>query len=314
MTARATLLPVLGALALLATACPKGDDKGDDGDGKAKETKGTKADGGETKQAGDEGEPTLQVADGDEGAEGPVPPETSAVFFQVEGALIPLACFDKDKGKMFGGTSCLKMVPQGANVRVSGGDQAFNKVSTEREEPRCLVGSGKKIALGAEGLSGGAEFSFAAWPPSALKIVELVSGESTAPAATSIDDETRAALAKKVPVGGEVSAHQVAEVDVDGNDKKDGIYSVFVPHPTMAEQYKWSGVFLARDGKLDDLVLLAKSRSKKDVFEVMGVLNIDGAGTRELWIREIFDEGSGDAVFQLVGDKAEPLAKWSCGV
>ena len=309
MTARA-IFPVLGALALFTAACNKGEDKGKDE--KAEKADG-KAKGGDGKEpAGDEGEAPLQVASGEDGAEGPVPPETSMVFFQIEGALIPLACFDKDKGSVKSGTECLSMVPEGADVRVSGGDQAFNKKVGEKAEPACMAGSGKKIALSAEGVKGGAEFSYGTWPPSALKIVTLVSDESTAPPALNIDDDTKAKLTAKAGKG-EVSAHQVAEVDIDGNDKKDGIYSVFVPHPTMAEAYKWSGVFLARDGNLDDLILLAKSQSRKDVFEVMGVLDIDGAGTNELWIRMIYEDGAGDAIFQLKGDSAERLGKWSCG-
>lgn len=311
MIARVTLLGPLTALALLAAACDKGDDKGKD---TTKEAKADAKAGAEGKEpAGDEGEPTLQVAEGDQGAEGPVPPETSMVFFQVEGALLPLACFDKEKGTLSAGTECLDLVPSDAQVRVSGGDQAFNKKVGERIEPRCLAGSGKKIALDAEALTGGAEFTFGAWPPSALKIVTLVPEDSTSPAATSLDDDTKAKLAKVVPAKGEVSAHQVAEIDIDGNAEKDGIYSVFVPHPTMAEQYTWSGVFLAPDGNLDQLVLLAKSQSRKDVFEVLGVLDVDGKDTRELWIRMVYEEGAGDAVFQLQGKDAKPLGAWSCG-
>ncbi len=312
MTARANWLLAIGALALVCAGCDKGDDKGkakDDPKAKA----GSKTPGDAKEAAGDEGEPTLQVADGDEGADGPVPPETSMVFFQIEGGMIPLACFDKDKKTVASGTGCLDMVPPDGKVRVSGGDQAFTKKVAGRVEPRCMVGSGKKIALDAEGLSGGAEFTYGSWPPSALKILKPVSGDSTSPAETTLDDETKAKLGAKVPAKGELTAHQVAEIDIDGNGKKDGIYSVFVPHKTMLEQYSWSGVFLARDGSLDDLILLEKSKSRKDVFEVMGVLDIDGAGTNELWIRMIYEEGAGDAIFQLEGDSAKRLGKWSCG-
>src|SRR5690606_13731657 len=215
MTARVTLLGSLATLALLAaagTGCNKGGDEAKDEDTKAD----AKAKEDPKAAAGDEGEPTLQVADGDEGAEGPVPPDTSMVFFQVEGALVPLACFDKDEGTLAAGTECLELVPADAKVRVSAGDQAFNKAVGERVEPRCMAGSGKKIALDAEGLSGGAEFTYGTWPPSALKIITLVPEDSTSPAATTIDDDTRAKLAKVVPAKGEVSAHQVAEVDKIG--------------------------------------------------------------------------------------------------
>jgi hypothetical protein len=312
MIARALLLPAFGALALLAAACNKGGDEGgkEASDAKAK----SDAKGAKDGEAGDDGEPTLKVAEGDAGAEGPVPPDTSMVFFQAEGALIPLACFDKDKGEVRGGAACLSLVPAGADVRVSAGDQAFNKKTGDRATPTCLDATGNKDALSAEGLTGGAEFTYGAWPPSALKIVTLVSPDSTSPAATQIDDDTKAKLAAAVPAKGELTVQQVAEIDVDGNAKKDGIYSVFIPHRSLPGQYAWSGVFLAPDGDLGGLVLLAKSASNKDVFEVLGTLDVDGQGSRELWIRMVYAEGAGEAVFQLDGKSAKALAKWSCGV
>jgi hypothetical protein len=314
MSARAIILPALGALALLAAACNRGGDE-DGKDGKAKtdaKAKGDgKADGG---AAGDEGEPTLKVAEGNEGVDGPVPPDTSMVFFQVEGALIPLACFDKDKGTLSGGVGCLSLVPAEAQVRVSAGDEAFNKKVGERATPTCLDGTDDKDALSAEGLTGGAEFTYGTWPPSGLKLVALVPEDSTSPRATQIDDDTKAKLAKAIPAKGEITAQQVAEIDVDGDAEKDGIYSAFIPHKSMQGQYAWSGVFLAPDGNLDAPVLLTHSPSGKHVFEVIGALDVDGKGDRELWIRMVYAEAAGDAVFQLEGNGAKPLAKWSCGV
>lgn len=310
MRVRAILLPAFGALALLAAACNGGDEGKGAKDGKADAKGDAKADGG----AGDEGEPTLKVAEGDAGVDGPVPPDTSMVFFQVEGALIPLACYDKDKGTLSGGAGCLSLVPAGAEVRVSAGDEAFNKKVGDRATPTCLDGSDDKNALSAENLTGGAEFTFGTWPPSGLKLVTLVPDESTSPAATQLDDDTRAKLAKAVPAKGEITAQQVAEIDVDGDDAKDGIYSVFIPHPKVQGEYAWSGVFLARGGNLDAPILLAKSPTNKHVFEVLGTLNVDGKGDQELWIRMVYAEAAGDAVFQLEGNTAKPLAKWSCGL
>lgn len=316
MIARASFLSAFGALALLAAACDKGSDEtpakdGKDGKAKADAKGDAKADGG---AAPDDGEPTLKVAEGEAGDEGPVPPDTSMVFFQSEGALIPLACFDKDKGELRGGAACLSLVPAGADVRVSAGDQAFNKKVGDRATPTCLDGSDNKDALAAEGLTGGAEFTYGTWPPSAMKVVTLVPEDSTSPAATQLDDDTKAKLAAAVPAKGTLTAQQVTEIDVDGNAKKDGIYSVFVPHASMPGQYAWSGVFLAPDGNLDGLVLLTKSASNKDVFEVLGTLDADGKGDRELWIRMVYAEGAGEAVFQLEGKSAKALGKWSCGV
>jgi len=313
MTARASLLPVFGALALFAVGCNKGEGEASKD---AKDGKQAKADAkGDAKAGGDDGEPALKVAEGDAGAEGPVPPDTSMVFFQSEGALIPLACFDKDKGELRGGADCLALVPEGGEVRVSAGDQAFNKKTTGRATPTCLDATGNKDALGAEGLTGGAEFTYGAWPPSTLKIVTLVPEDSTANSTIArVDDDTKAKLAAAVPAKGELTVQQWAEIDVDGDDEKDGIYSVFIPHASLPGQYAWSGVFLAPDGNLDGLVLLAKSGSGKDVFEALGTLNLDGKGDRELWIRMVYAEGAGEAVFQLEGKGTKQLGKWSCGV
>ena len=37
-------------------------------------------------------------------------------------------------------------------------------------------------------------------------------------------------------------------------------------------------------------------------------------GNRELWIRMVYAEGAGEAVFQVDGNTVNALAKWSCGV
>lgn len=314
MSARAIVLPAFGALALLATACDKGSDESGKDDKSKAEAKGkgdAKSDGG---AAGDDGEPTLKVAEGNAGEDGPVPPNTSMVFFQIEGALIPLACFDKDKGTVSGGPGCLSLVPAGAEVRVSAGDEAFNKKVGERATPTCLDGSGDKDALSAENLTGGAEFTYGTWPTSALKLVTLAPEDSTSPRATQLDDDTKAKLAKAVPAKGDITAQQVAEIDVDGDDKKDGIYSVFIPHPKVQGEYAWSGVFLMPDGNLDAPVLLTHSPSGKHVFEVLGTLDIDGKGERELWIRMVYAEAAGESLFQLDGKGAKQIGKWSCGV
>jgi hypothetical protein len=112
---------------------------------------------------------------------------------------------------------------------------------------------------------------------------------------------------------GELTAHQVAEIDVDGQDPKEKVYAVYLPDPASSEQYSWSGIFLAKGGDLDQLQLLEKSTTKRDVFEVRGTLDLDGSGPAELWMRLVFEEGGGDRVVQLEGDTVNPLGKYSCG-
>lgn len=306
---RRILIVACGLLLVNAAGC-KDDDKKDSKEKKAKDdTKGEKA--------GDEGEPSLEVASGDPPVEGPVPPETSMIFFTVEGALYPLACFDKEKGQMRGGPDCLDMVQAGAEVRLHSTDAEYNKVAQDRVEPQCLAGSGKNVALGVEGITQGADFIYGVWPRSSMKVVKAVSDETTSPSETRLGDDKieklQAAIKGAGGRDGEVKAHQVAEIDLDGNDKKEKVYSVYIPDENMSEQYAWSGIFLAKDGNLDDLILLDKSKTKRDVFEVRGTLDLDGKDQKELWMRLVFAEGAGDRIVTFEGNRPKPIGPWSCG-
>ncbi len=299
----------LCAVALSLAGCPSEDEpaKGDKKDGKEE----TKKEEGEQDDAG-----SLMVAEGDGGVDGPVPLEVSMVFFAVEGALYPLACFDKDSKTIKSGAACLKMVQPGDSVRVASHDSQYNKKAGEPVEPQCLAGSGKKVAIGVEGITEGADFLYGTWPPAGIKVIKEVDDDSTGPGAVQIGDDETAKLKAAITsaggkVGDELKVHQVAEIQ--GRTAKDKVYSVYVPHPKVLEQYKWSGAFLAEGGSLDKLSLIAKSKSKKDVFEVRGSMDLDGDKVNELWMRIVFAEGSGDQIFTLSGGKVSGIGKWSCG-
>ena len=302
---------LLTSLALGPAGCKKDDAEAD---GKAADAKGdAKGDGkGDAKEEDDAG--SLKVATGDEGVDGPVPPDSSMVFFAVEGALLPLACFDKDKGKVESGDACLDLVPKDGTLRVSSIDSEYNKPVGERVEPDCTAGSGKKNALAIEGMSDAANYKFGAWPPSGIKIVKLVSDESLDDASLQLSDDEKTALGKAIGRDGAgIEPHQIAEIDADGSDKKDKIYSVYIPDPKVVEQYAWSGILIARDGDLANLVLLETSKSKKDLYEVKGTLDLDGDKKPELWMRQVFAEGSGDRLTKVTEKGADPIGKWSCG-
>ena len=313
---------VLTAACALSLLAPTGCDKLLGKDGEEEEDGGKKKkkddDGGDSKdekKAGDDGpgENDMKVAEGGSGVDGPVPPEASMVFFAVEDAMLPLGCYDKDKKTLAGGKACLDMVEDGAEVRLASHDSQYNRKSTGRVVPDCLAGSNKKVALGAEGITGGADFFYASWPPSGIKIVKEVGKETMELNALTLSDDEKAKLAKAIPASGDVQAHQVAKIDLDGNDTPDKFLSVFIQDPKMAEQYKWSGAFFAPDGNLDDLTLIAKSKTKRDVFEIRGFLDLDGAGLSEIWVRLNFDEGAGDRLFQIDGKSAKGLGSWTCG-
>jgi hypothetical protein len=269
-----------------------------------------------TEEAGDDAN-AMKVAQDGAAIEGPVPPETSMVFFLFENELMPLGCFDKDKKTIAAGEACLAMVKDGEEVRLASHDSQYSRKVTGRVEPECQAGSGKKSALTVEGATGGADFLYGAWPQSGIKIVKTIDKETLEPAAVTLSDDEKGKLAAAVKAAGggsgDLEAHQVAEFDLDGNDKKDKFIAVFIQDQNMTEANQWSGAFVARDGNLGDLVHVATSKSKRDVFELRGTLDLDGAAPSELWVRLAFDEGAGDRLFKIAGKKAEPIGEWTCG-
>jgi len=307
------LVSVLSVLGLVGGSC-----KMDDGPNGAKAPEANLPVAGLSEVGADVTEEELRVAGGDEPVTGPVPPDTSMVFFTVEGALYPLACFDKSRNELLSGDVCQGMVPLGAEVRLSSVDAEYSKTAGPAAEPQCLIGSGSKVGIGIEGINQGADFVFGTWPPSALKIVNSVTDESVGPQSTRLArDEVSKLAAAVAAVGGRAQgslvAHQVADIDVDGDATREKVYSVYVPHPSQPDQYTWSGIFLAPGGDLDRLQLLDESLTQRDVFEVRATLDMDGDQTAELWIRMVFEEGAGDRIVTLAGGTPRALGSWSCG-
>jgi len=313
---------VLGLVAVLAVpACTRekaADDKKDGKDGKdAKETKDGKA-GKDPGKADDGGEATLQVADGDAGVEGPVPPETSAVFFGVEGALYPLACYDKDSKKLIAGDACLKMVPPGTDVRIASKFSSFTKKAGDLTEPQCLAGAGKKVAIAVEGITEGADFVYGTWPLAAIKLVTRAADESTTPAKTQLGDDKQAKVAAAVKAAGgngDPQINQVAEIDLDGDGKKEMIIAAYIPDPRSDENYSWSGLMVAPAGDLAKLGVVEKNTNgKPDVFELRGTIDLDGDKHAELWLRRQSQDGSaGDRMYAGSGAQWKGIGSWTCG-
>lgn len=310
--ASAWILP----LTLAVGACAGGDKAKDKEkpDGKAAESGKAGAEG--DAKGDDGGEASLEVAAGDETDPGPVPPESDMVFFSIEGSLLPLACFQKEGGEIKTGKNCLGMVAAGEEVRVGSASTTHVTKSGEPMEPLCMTGSGKKIALAGEGIGEGATVEFGAWPRSTYKAISVVEEDTLSPSNLHLNSEQADKLAAAVEKTGaksdDLEAHQVAKIDVNGSGKDDDLYfSVFVPGDS--ERYKFSGAFLALDGNLDDLILLEKSKSKEDVFEVRATVDLNGDGSRELWLRMVFPEGAGDRLVNVAGGKVAALGSWSCG-
>src|SRR5690606_27654981 len=79
---------------------------------------------------------------------GPVVPETRAVFFTVDGALIPIGCFDKAKNKLAGGKDCLALVKADDEVYLrSNSVEKLDKIGAPKSS-MCQPGEAKPTSLG----------------------------------------------------------------------------------------------------------------------------------------------------------------------
>ena len=307
---RATLLLALPCSFLL-TACPAGeatDGKADEG--KADDGKADEPDDKPEEPPADPPAPEIDLA-------GPVPPETSAVLFSVEGALIPLACFDQGKQKLLGGKDCLPLVKKGDEVFLGSDTGKVIEKITDPKNALCEVGD-KPTSLGTPGLERGDSYSYGTFPKSLARVVEAATADNESDEATKLSDDETAKLnaavlakAKKAEKGTMRSTSKV-EFDMDGDGTKETFFSIVVDHPTSTDQYLFSGLFMAKGGNLDQLVLL-ESTKKPDILRARGAVDLDGDGAKELWLGLTFEGGSADRVARMKGDKLEYLAKWTCG-
>ena len=172
---------------------------------------------------------------------GPVPPETSAVFFAEDGALLPIACYLHDKKKLAGGKDCLKLV--------KAGDEVYLK--SRSAENLDKVGGPKDTLCQSEGLStpivdGGAAFDYAVFPKSLARSVVMLPEDSWSEKKPALAAEEIAALTALAKVTGDLTIRQVALQDIDADGTPDKLVSVFQINPKDSERYTFAGVFVQR--------------------------------------------------------------------
>jgi hypothetical protein len=294
------LLTVLGAVALVLPACKK------------KEEEDKPAEKQEEPQAEPEPEPAPLEPRFD--LSGPKPPETGSVMFVVDGSLLPLACFDKDKGQIAPGKGCAALVAEGSEVYMesSFGNKALEKTGAGTTDSIC----GDAGAIPVPEL-GGSAYDWAVWPKSLAPDFVQIKPDTWSDRGARLDEDqtkaVQAAISKVRNVRGDFQPKQKASVDIDGDGTDELFISAILANPADPDTYLFSGLFMAPGGDLDKLVLIDRSRKSADVIRLRGVVDLDGDGTRELWTTLTFDGGSGDRVVQLVGGEAKTIGGWTCG-
>lgn len=246
---------------------------------------------------------------------GPVAPETSTVFFTVDGALIPIGCFDKAKNKLDGGKDCLPLVKAGDEVYLrSNSVEKLDKAGAPKSA-MCQPGEDKPTSIGIPSVDAGETFDYAVFPKSMGKLVNKVGEETWSEKGRVAADDEKKALTELVKPDAELQINQSVSFDVDADGKPDKLFSIYVVNPKDSEKFSYSGVLLQRGAAPGKWVPLLESRNDTETYTVRAFIDLDGDRTQEVWVNAVLtDGGGGDRVLKLKENGADPLAKWSCGI
>lgn len=307
MSRRSPLAPLTLVLALASTACPQAADT-------KKKPEATKTDPKTetptTPDAPRDPSTSLDKAITAIDLSGPVPPETSAVFFAEDGALLPIACFLHDKKKLASGKDCLKLVKQG--------DEVYLKSRTVENLDK--IGAAKDTLCQSEGLSvpvvdSGAAFDYAVFPKSLARNVVMLPEDSWSEKKPALSAEETTALTTLAKVTGDLTIRQVALQDLDADGTPDKIVSVFQINPKDSERYTFAGVFVQRGSAPTTWIPVQTSTNDTQTYTVYAAVDLDGDRNHELWLNAVTTDGSGgDRIFQLTKDGATGIGKWTCGL
>lgn len=307
MSRRSPLAPLTLVLALASTACPQAADT-------KKKPEATKTDPAAQTQTPPDAprDPgtSLDKAVTAIDLSGPVPPETSAVFFAEDGALLPIACYLHDKKKLASGKDCLKLVKQG--------DEVYLKSRTVENLDK--IGAPKDTLCQSEGLSvpvvdSGAAFDYAAFPKSLARNVVMLPEDSWSEKKPALSAEETTALTTLAKVTGDLTIRQVALQDLDADGTPDKIVSVFQINPKDSERYTFAGVFVQRGSAPGTWIPVQTSSNDTQTYTAYAAIDLDGDRNHELWLNAVTTDGSGgDRLFQLTKDGATGVGKWTCGL
>jgi hypothetical protein len=245
---------------------------------------------------------------------GPKPPETSSVIFSVDGALVPLACFDKAKGAIGTGADCVALVAEGSEVYM---ESSFGKKAMEKTGAGTAMSTcGDEGAIPTAALTAGADYDWAVWPKSVAPTFEQLSPDTWSDRGARLEEiegkAIQGAIANAGVSKGEFLSKQKALLDVDGDGKQELFVSAVMVNPSDPDKYLFSGLFMVPGGDLANVQLIDRVQKGTDVVKLFGAVDLDGDGKRELWTGLSFDGGAGERIVQL-GAEPKPLGKWTCG-
>ncbi len=246
---------------------------------------------------------------------GPKPPQTSSVVFAIDGALLPLACFNKDKGQILPGKECEGLVAEGSEIYMesSFGNKALEKTGAGTKPSLC----GDSGAIPTPQLDSGASYDWGVWPKSLGSDFEQMDPDTWSDRGARLEEAEAKAIQEAISnirnVKGDFQPKQKATVDIDGDGKDELFVSAILGNPSDPDTYLFSGLFMAPGGDLGNIKLIDRSKKGTDVIRLRGAVDLDGDGKLELWTSITFDGGNGDRIVQLTDGDPKSIGRWSCG-
>lgn len=245
----------------------------------------------------------------------PPPPTGRVLLIASEFGLSPLACFLDHTRTFATGDACLDLAPVGAEVWLMTGSAA--KV-VGRGAATCpgATSPGATITIEAprEALRGDAVL------PSALKdALAYVPPEPPAEVDRAAPKELRERIARAIkaafPDLGEVKPviAQRARLDLFGDGTPEELVVATVPGKTRDEEanLRLSALFLVPEGGAPALLRARPDTRKR--YTVIGSIDLDGDGTREIYLNTYGDDAFSLSLERREGDGLQSLGRWSCG-
>lgn len=247
--------------------------------------------------------------------EPPPPPTGRVLLVASEFGLSPLACFVATSKEFASGEACLPLVPAGAEVWLMSGTAArvtgrgaANCPGAATPDPTALVDTPPETLRGD------------AVAPVSLKDA-LVYLSPTMPADADrgapkpLREQIAAAITAAVP---ELKApkpriDQHASVDLDGDGAGETIVAAVVPGSSKDEDanFRYSAIFVVPAGGAPQL--LRGRADTRERYGLLGTIDLDGDGARELYLNTYGDDGFSLSLESRAPDGLKTLGRWSCG-
>lgn len=218
------------------------------------------------------------------------PAAGSAVFFAIDGdedgggplALVPLSCYDARTRQLGAGAACLDLVPAGATAMT---DHGPVKVGA-RAAPRCKSAPespGLRVAVTGP-VPGGAP-TYAVWPSAEAARLQVLPDKNVDATMSAVEGLLRAAIRQgSGQRAADIGVYQIALLDMDGDGKRERLYSATLPD--RRGRTLWSGLFVGDAyGKSARVVSEDKLERPGDhSMRVLGAMDLDRDGRLELWV------------------------------